>query len=198
MISPSATRAILVCALIASAPLAAGPLHEAARNGDTAEVDRLLKAGADISAFDEADLTPLIVAALAGQPGAVAVLIENGADPGGRDRKGFTPLHAAAHEGHHDVVLLLLKHDVDVNDQDNWVKLTALHAAAERDYQGIAETLITQGADVNLEERNGWTPVMRATFKSHEDMVRLLREHGARCSAAAGQVFLDYCMDPGV
>ena len=195
---PKYTRSMMfVFAIILGTAVSAEPLHDAAKQGDTAEVERLIQAGIELEALDDDGLTPLIVAALAGQQGTTKLLIDNGVDPGGRDGKGYTALHAAAHAGHYDIVVLLLEHDIDVNDQANPVKLSPLHAAAERDHRRIAAVLIERGAAVNVRERNGWTPAMRATFKSHAEMVALLRDHGATCSGAAGNDFLEYCMTSG-
>ncbi len=176
----------------------AGPLHEAAREGDTATAKRLIAEGANVQEIDsEAALTPLIEAALAGNKDMVVMLIDSGADPSGRDGKGFTALHAAAYKGHLNIVVLLIDKGVDVNDHKNKAGVTPLHAATEGNFRDVAEVLLAQKVEIDVEDGSGWTPVMRATFKSYPEMVKLLRDHGATCSKSAGKGFLDYCMTAG-
>lgn len=187
----------LAAIAFSAAPVRAAPLHDAARQGDNAAVARLIQAGADAQAFDDSALTPLVTAALAGQADTVDWLIEHGADPSGRDGNGFTALHAAAHAGHFEIVELLVERGVDINDQQNKAGLTPLHAAAEYDFLDIAALLLAQGAETDLEEGSGWTPIMRASFRSHAVMVKLLRDHGATC-LEGGDPFSDYCMTAGL
>lgn len=176
----------------------AGPLHDAAREGDIDKVRRLITEGADVQAIDkETALTPLIEAALAGHRDVAVLIIESGADPSGQDGKGFTALHAAAYTGHLDIVMLLIKQGVNVDDHKNKSGVTPLHAATEGNFLDIAKVLLSQDADINIEDGSGWTPVMRATFKSYPEMVKLLREHGATCLKNAGEKFFTYCMTAG-
>lgn len=189
--------AIALCFGLITTPAWAGALHEAVRDGDTAAAERLIAAGADIEARDEAALTPLVASALAGHKEAVVLLIAKGADPHGRDGNGFTALHAAAHAGHLDIVVLLIDLGVNINDQQNKVKITPLHAAAERDFREIAEVLLVRGADVDLKAGTGHTPVVMATLKAHAEMVKLLRIHGADCAKIRSTKFRNYCMNAG-
>jgi ankyrin repeat protein len=39
-----------------------------------------------------------------------------------------------------------------------------------------------KGADINLQERDGWTPLMAACVRGHEAVVRLLLERGANAT----------------
>ena len=189
--------ALLVSVLLV-ASVWAGPLHDAARDGDRAMVERFIAEGADVQEIDsETALTPLIEAALAGDKEIVALLIEKGADPAGRDGKGFTALHAAAHMGHVDIVELLIDQGVDLNDQQNTSKITPLHAAAERDYPDVAEVLILRGAEIDPKTGSGHTPVVMAVLNGHPDMVKLLRDHGAQCSHIRSKKFKEYCMNAG-
>jgi uncharacterized protein len=192
----SLSAALAVTVLVASAW--AGPLHDAAREGDIAAVKGLITGGADVQEIDDdTALTPLVAAALAGHKGIVELLIESGADPSGRDGKGFTALHAAAYGGHLDIVVLLIDRGVDPNDHQNKAGITPLHAAVEGDFRDIVAVLLAKHVDVDVEDGSGRTPLMRATFKSYPEMVKLLRDHGATCSKNAGKAFLEYCMTAG-
>ncbi|TIR63397.1 MAG: ankyrin repeat domain-containing protein, partial [Mesorhizobium sp.] len=61
---------------IAGGAATAGPLHNAAREGDAGQVAALLAQGADVNDRDESRETPLIDAALAGKTEVAVVLIE--------------------------------------------------------------------------------------------------------------------------
>jgi len=82
------------------ATLGAGDLaiHDAARIGRGADVERLLKANpAARDARTPAGSTPLHLAATNPDLSARKVLIAAGADPNARDNEGATPLHMAAY-----------------------------------------------------------------------------------------------------
>jgi uncharacterized protein len=71
-------------------------LLQAARKGDTASVERLLKKGANIEAKDQGDWTALAVAANYGHADTVKLLLENGADPVAGQLDGDKALFDAA------------------------------------------------------------------------------------------------------
>lgn len=72
-------------------------IHDAARMGTRADVERLLAVrAADRDARAPLGATPLHYAALNQDAGALRALLEAGADPNARDVEGRTPLHMAA------------------------------------------------------------------------------------------------------
>lgn len=73
------------------------PIHDAARMGQRADVERLLAARpADRDARAPLGATPLHHAARNVDPGPLRALLDAGADPNARDAEGRTPLHMAA------------------------------------------------------------------------------------------------------
>src|SRR5438128_1826874 len=56
------------------------PLFMAAKNGNAAIIESLLKAGADAKSANSAGTTPLMLAAASGMVSAVSVLLDGGAD----------------------------------------------------------------------------------------------------------------------
>jgi ankyrin repeat protein len=175
----------VAAALIASAGAVAGePLFDAVKAGDTAGVERLLENGADVDSRARDQATPLIEAALSGQPDIAAVLLAKDADVMARNNGGFTPLHAAAYSGSVPVAELLLKKGAVVEDAANKAGVTPLMVAVEENHVAMLELLIARGADVNRPESHGYTPVTRAGFKGHRDIIRVLKRHGAACPPA--------------
>ncbi|XP_076004013.1 cyclin-dependent kinase 4 inhibitor B [Genypterus blacodes] len=84
-------------------------LTSAAARGSTAEVEQLLRAGADVNGVNSHGRTPLQVMMMGSTPVA-QILLERGADPNVADPStGCTPLHDAARTGFEDTVRLLVQ-----------------------------------------------------------------------------------------
>lgn len=176
---------ILAFVLVLNAPeTLAGPIHEAARNGDVNRIEQLLDQGAGLEERDETQETPLISAALAGQLNAASNVVAKGADVQARNDRGLTPLHAAAYGGHSEVVRLLIEHGAKVNDAENPFKVTPLHVAAEENRMEVVQVLIDAKTNVESTEVNGYTPLSRAGFREHWDVVTVLLKAGASCQPA--------------
>jgi ankyrin repeat protein len=170
---------------VAVASAAAGePLFDAVTAGDTAGVERLLANGADVDSRASDQATPLIEAALGGQPEIAALLLAKGADVMARNAGGFTPLHAAAYSGSLPIAELLLDKGAVLEDVANKAGAAPLMVAAEQNNVAMVELLIARGADVSRPESHGYTPITRAGFKGHRDIIQVLKRHGAACPPA--------------
>ena len=178
-----------VCATIAGllfgiSAAFAGPLHDAAREGDVDKAKQLLDQGAAPAEPDEAGEPALLIAALAGHADMVALLLDRGADVNVRNKGGLTALHAAAYGGHPDVVALLIERGADVNESKNLYHMAPLHAAAEEGHKEVVELLLVKGADIEAKERNGYTPLTQAGWRQYWDAAGLLMKAGATCQPA--------------
>lgn len=97
-----------------------------------------------------------------------------------RTNTGSTALHEAARDDHAEIVRLLIAHGADVNavEED---QMTSMHAAVAFDcHIATMELLIMAGADVNAKESNGFAPLFFAASDGHDEVVRVLRSHGAK------------------
>jgi ankyrin repeat protein len=179
-------RVILVVAVViaSTGTLAGEPLFDAVKAGDPAAVERLLASGAEVDSRDRDQATPLIAAALNGELQVAELLLSKGADVMARNAGGFTPLHAAAYSGHVPIAELLLEKGAVLEDAANKAGVTPLMVAVEENHVAMLELLIARGADVNRPESHGYTPVTRAGFKGHSDIIRVLKRHGAVCPPA--------------
>nr|XP_046273010.1 cyclin-dependent kinase 4 inhibitor B [Scatophagus argus] len=94
-------------------------LTTAAAKGHTAEVEDLLRAGAQVNGVNCFGRTALQVLMMGSTPVA-RVLLSHGADPNVKDRStGSTPLHDAARMGFLDTVRLLVRFQADPQARDN-------------------------------------------------------------------------------
>ena len=93
-------------------------LHDAAKDGDIARIERLLKAGANADAKDNFGITSLHFAAGNGHNEVITSLLEAGADPNVKAKWGFTPLHRATENGHEEAITILLEAGANLKIKD--------------------------------------------------------------------------------
>jgi len=166
------------------------PLMLAAKDGDVATVEKLLKAGAKvdggtISANQEVSLlvTPLFVAAAAGKAAVIAVLLQAGAKINRTTTGGCTPLFIAAQAGHTAAVSVLVEAgaEIDIVDDD---QCTPLFIAAQEGHEAVLAVLIKAGADVNRATDNGCSPVFLAVENDYRALLAKLIKAGADVNQA--------------
>ena len=91
------------------------PIHDAARMGTQADVERILKQAPTLRDVPNENLgsTPLHLAALNLDSGPLKALLAAGANVNARDKNGATPLHMAAFATRAEHAKLLLKAGAD-------------------------------------------------------------------------------------
>ena len=124
--------------------------------------------------------TALQTAAHYGSLEVVQKLIEYGADINARSEYGVTPLHWASFgrcfRGG-SVLRFLLKHGADINAQAKNGQ-TPLHWASCDGALEVVRLLLEHGADIEMKDDAGRTALKEAA--GHDDVEKLLREHGAK------------------
>ena len=154
-------------------------LHRAARDGNSALVQRLLNTGfaGQLETRDNNGRTPLHLAIYSGNEPTVQALLTHGANKEAKDRVDYSPLHWAAFFGHTKLARLLVKHHANPRAGDR-LKITPLHLAA---YNGHADTVhyLTEVTDVNQQAFNQATALHYAAFAGHLDSVAVLLDQGA-------------------
>jgi len=165
----------------------AAPLYYAALCGFHELVEQLIaKHPQDVNADGGYYMRPL-VAALAQEHFQTADLLRhNGADVHVWGSFKSTPLHAAARSGNFEVVRKLIECDPAAINATNGVRSTPLLWASRGDNfkEGyVLRLLLEHGADVNVQDKDGWTPLYVASMNGALEDLRVLLEHGADVEA---------------
>ena len=157
-------------------------LLEAARTGDIAGVQQLLKKGANVNATAPGGFTSLYLASQKGHREVVQALLDKGADVNAKDNDGKTALYMASQKGHREVVQALLDKGADVNARDK-VGYTALMWASYNGRREVVQVLLDKGADVNARNKDGYTALMWASLNGQSEVVQALLDKGADVNA---------------
>ena len=177
-------------------------LHFAALSGSDKVATAFLANGANVDAKGEKNYTPLMAASLEHANKVVALLLAHGADVNFQAEDGVTPLFVAVggggledNEGIENrfttsdkTVALLLTHGADVNtkltgsrsEDADLSGFTPLHAAAALNNAKVVTMLIEHGAEVNAKADGGYTPLAVAIEEGAQQVVKILRAHGAK------------------
>ena len=151
----------------------------AARNGDLAEVDRLIRSGVRLNLVDKLGRTALTHASVAGQQVVVLRLLRAGADPGFAQGKAIQHALSAGQDG--TGLMLLLSYGRHLGAE---AKL-ALSWAAEYGRRDIARLMIALCQEQRfcvdmLRPRSDLrTPLHYAALNSHEEIVAMLLDANA-------------------
>src|SRR5579862_5775881 len=185
------TLAAVLLSAMASAAFAQADIADAASKGNTAEIERLLKRGADVNAQQADGATALQWAAYRGDARLAELLLKAGAKPGLANHDGATPLWLAAARGDAAVIRALLKGGADANEQLPLGRRPLMLAARSGNVDAV-RALLDHGADVNASEtERGTTALMQAADQGHADVLKELIQHGANVAAVSKAVMRD-------
>jgi ankyrin repeat protein len=150
-------------------------IHEAAVNGQSAQVTALLESGVDANLKDREGRTPLMYASFNGHTEVIKRLVEKGADINLQDIYGRSALMMASSGPYPVAVKLLLDHGADPNLIDREEHFTALmYAAAEGQINNV-RILLTLHADPSLKDADGDDAMTFAINNGHSEVVSLLK-----------------------
>jgi uncharacterized protein len=181
----------LLLSVMAGAAFAQSAVADAAGKGDKAQVERLLKGGADVNASQGDGATALHWAAYRGDAELTRWLLKAGAKPGATNHNGATPLWLAATRGDAAVIRALLEGGADANEQLPLGRRPLMLAARAGNVDAV-RVLIEHGADVNASEtERGTTALMQAADQGHAAVLKELIQHGARVAAVSKPVQRD-------
>lgn len=149
----------------------------------------LVHAYTDLSIRSVSGMTAFLVA-IAGNHVDIAVSI---ADAGGNihdylPHSGVTGLMMAAQKGNLECVEFLIARGVDVNAVSTTQETALLFAviAVNQHTHAVIASLLLAGANINHANKNGLTPLMLATSRKQEGVVKQLLDAGADARAVNG------------
>jgi ankyrin repeat protein len=148
----------------------AAALRTAIRDGDHAQVSRLLEQGARVEARDEASEAPLMQAALQADAAMMRLFLDRDANVQARTQDGTSALLRAVHNP--DKVRLLLQHGA--LPESRAVVLAAMVPGSRK----TLELLLQHGGDSQANV-GGFTALMAAAFSGDLESVTCLLDHGA-------------------
>jgi ankyrin repeat protein len=182
-------------------------LITAARENQTAAVEKLLSLGASVSAGDSVKGTPLHHTGVSGAVEAAAVLLKAGAPVNAVDGMNTTPLTRVSmqanaaqwtaersdgssvpmehplYKKHLATAKLLLEKGANPN-HIGYQGYSALHDAASHSAVALIELLVKAGANPSLPNPKKYTPLHAACDESRADSVKALIDAGADINAA--------------
>jgi uncharacterized protein len=183
--------AALLLSAMAGAAFAQAPIADAASKGNKAEIERLLKHGADVNAQQADGATALQWAAYRGDAKLAELLLKAGAKPGLANHDGATPLWLAAARGDAAVIQALLKGGADANEPLPLGRRPLMVAARSGNVDAV-HALLEHGADVNASEtERGTTALMQAADQGHAEVLKELIQHGAIVAAVSKPMMRD-------
>jgi uncharacterized protein len=168
-------------------------LHAAAQRGDTAGIQKLLRASPQprtlLAARDAQGRTPLHVATFARQREAVQALLAAGADSAALENGRYDAVTIAAVADDEETLRVLLAAGASAKLVTSRYDGTALIAAAHLGHDGVVRQLIRAGAPLDHVNNLHWTALIEAVVlgnggSRHQATVQALLEAGASTSLA--------------
>jgi uncharacterized protein len=173
------------CGLAQLAAASSSPVADAAMNGDSATVQKLIREKADVNAPQSDGATALQWAAYRSDMELADLLLKAGANPKLANRDGRTALQLASLRGDTPMMAKLLDAGAEVNELGVHDETPLMFAARNGSLPAL-QLLLKRGAQVNAKESlRGTTALMWAVEQGHADAVKLLIQHGADVSVAS-------------
>lgn len=158
-------------------------LREAAATGATAEVMRLIAAGAPLDAQDAEGRTALLRAVAADQVEVSKLLLQAGASPNIQAANQDTPWLLAGASGRTAILAAMIPRGPDFTIRNRFGG-NALIPACERGHVETVALLLTTPIDVNHINRLGWTCLLEIVLLGdggprHQAVARMVLSAGA-------------------
>jgi ankyrin repeat protein len=155
------------------------PLHFASLRGHKGAVEALIAGGANLEAKNKDGATALQLATEADEMDIVELMVRGGAKISVAKANGWTPLYTAAYNGNRETVAFLLKRGADADEQnaEGWAPL---HAACSQGHYKVVKVMVSDfKAKINIQTKEGTTPLYFAAHSGRPKITELLIQLGA-------------------
>ena len=156
-----------------------GTMVDAARSDDQAQLQQLIRSGADVNIPAPDGTTPLLWAVYNSSSELVQLLLDADADPNIPNKLGITPLLQASRYGDASMISMLISSGAKLVHSGLGVE-SPLMAAARSGNTGAVKALLEAGSNPNASEPvDDQTALMWAAAEGHLDVVKILLDAGA-------------------
>ena len=146
------------------------------KNGDLKEIDKLLKKGANVDAWDDEGNTLLIDAVLKEDVKEILFWVEKGANINASGNGRLTPLMTSmVCIGGDNIAKLLMDLNADMELKDKHGQTALMHAVLSENAKAV-EVLLEKGADIYQKNKFGETALSMARLMGKDNIVKLLVE----------------------
>ncbi len=161
------------------------PLHIATYGAHHEVMKLLVAAGADPNSLEKDRYDIVTIAAVANDVQSLKIALALGGRSGNiTSRYDGTALIAAAHLGHIGVVGVLIDANAPLDHVNNlgWTALIESIVLGDGGHNHVAtlKSLLDAGANVNLADENGDSPLTLAKAHRYNEMIKLLKQAGAK------------------
>ncbi len=158
------------------------PIHVAAFARQRDAIRALARAGANLNLLDNDRYDGITIASVANDEETLRVLLASGASAKQiTSRYDGTALIAAAHLGHAGVVRQLIAAGAPLDHVNNLHWTAVIESIVLGDggprHQQTLRALVDAGANLNLQDRQGQTPLQLARGRGYAEMVRMLSKN---------------------
>lgn len=163
----------------------------AAALGYSDQIERFIKAGADVNAENDQGATPVFFAIMNKKPEAVNTLISNGADVNKVSLLNENPLLLAIIVNDPGIAETLIRSGADVNYK-YMHGFTPLHYSSIYGLFNFVDLLLYYDAEIDTKDNEGTTPLMAAIWAGYPDVADLLIQYGANMEARDNEGFTPF------
>lgn len=163
----------------------------AASKGYSTEIERLIKAGANVNIATIEGVNALIYAVISGKYEAVNTLLSFKPELDNKTLGDETALLIAVKNNYFEITEALIRAGADLNLGDRF-KATPLHYATLYGYFDIVDLLIYYGAEIDDQSDGGITPLLTSVRTGYTDITDLLVQNGANLELSDNDGFTPF------